>query len=240
MEKSKRREALRLRFRSTKGVLPLWFLSASLVFLAASCASTTVYNIDLAYIPTGDSPTTVEAVDGPTVTVALFNDERTIDDPIVIGRVVEANGRPSPILPQHREPCRAVVQAVSAFLTHAGYRVAPDHPPWDLREESIDPSWGKILLGGTINELFIECDRSRPLRRYSSRVNLTFVLADVKNKSILHRVTVDTAPVKQHLRFSEIKIEEELSNTLSQALEKAFAESDLPNLINGLRDRRNE
>ena len=201
---------------------------AILVMLFLSCASPSVYSIDPHYLPSAEKE---QVSRGATLTLALFNDGRQLDDDIILGRVIGRDGRVTPVLPRHREPQQAVLQALSACLTLSGHRVTARHPRWDLGEESIDRAWGRILIGGTINELFVEYDRSKPLHSSSARVNLTLVLADVEKKRILHRVTVETASQIEYLRFSETRIEEQLSNALSEALEKAFAESEVMNII---------
>ncbi len=202
--------------------------TAILTMLFLSCASPSIYSIDPHYLP---SPEKEQVSRGATLTLALFTDDRQLDDNIVLGRVIERGGRVTPVLPRHREPQQVVIQALSACLTLSGHSVAARHPRWDLREESIDQAWGRILIGGTINDLFIEYDRSKPLHTCSARVKLTLVLADVEEKRILHRVTVETKSQVQHLRFSETRIEEELSNALSEALEKVFAESEVMDII---------
>jgi len=201
------------------------------VALLLSCAPVNLYNIDIQYIPSTDK----EAAEAGSVplTVTMFNDQREREDKLLIGRVIMQDDRTVPVLPRHMEAAPAVTRALTSYLTRSGYTVSSRHPGWDLREETIDPSWKGLILGGTIKDLFIECDRSTLIRTYSSRVNLTIVLADASEKRILHRVTVRTLPTKQHLKFSEFKLEEELNAALSEALERTFADSELTDKITG-------
>lgn len=204
---------------------------AAAVALLLSCAPVNLYNIDIQYIPSTDEET-AEAGSVP-LTVTLFNDQREREDTLLIGRVITPDDRIVPVLPRHMEPAPAVTRALTSYLTRSGHTVSSRHPEWDLREDTIDPSWKGLILGGAINDLFVECDRSTFLRTYSLRVNLTIVLADAEERRILHRVTVRTLPTKQHLKFSEFKLEEELNAALSEALERTFADSELTEKITG-------
>jgi hypothetical protein len=163
---------------------------------------------------------------GP-IMVALFQDIREIDDHIVIGRVTAEGKKPLPVLPKYNKPPESIVKATEDFLIGRGYTVSAHHPVWDLQEKSIGDSWGTVLLGGTINKLFIECDRSGPVKKYKARVSVTMILADVKEKRILYKVTVESAPSRDHVRFTEIMMEQEINRALSEAIEKVFTGSAL-------------
>ena len=199
-------------------------ISAVLV-LIISCAGTAVlYNVGVRYVPTETAPKDIKETRSTVpVTVARFQDVRNVDDKIVIGRVYSADKKSLPVLPKYKKPSESIIKALEDFMTRDGFSVSVVHPDWNLQEDSIDESWGTILLGGTINDFFIECDRSEPVKKYRARVDLTLVLADIQSKQILYKVSVESSPSRDHIRFSEIMMERELNRALSQAIEQVFA-----------------
>lgn len=209
-----------------------------MLLLLISCASPRVYNVAPFYVPSAGTEGTMAPPGPEPVTITLFRDNRNLEDRLVIGRVIEMDGRPSPVLPRQDPASRMVDRALAAFLTRSGFTLSNQNPSWDLRDETLSPSWGGIILGGTINEFFIEVDRSKPLRTYTTRVGLTIVLAGGPEKRVLHRVTVETVPMTRHPVFSEIRMEEELSLALSAALERAFADSELREILISLSQGR--
>lgn len=195
----------------------------------------TLYNVDLRYIPTESASSEINKIEHiKPVTIAVFQDIREIEDHIVIGKVISDRGESIPVLPKYTKPPEAVVRAMEDFLIRKGYTVAAEHPGWDLQESLISKSWGTILLGGTINELFVTCDRSGPVKKYTSRVNLTVILADISEKRILYKVSVESAPTRDHIRFSEITMEKEINRALSDAVERVFTGSELLSKIESI------
>jgi len=207
-------------------------IGTAALMLFFACAPATIYNVDVRYVPTESSDqTSGTAASIKPVTVAMFRDVRNMEDTLVVGKVLKANGNRIPVLPRYTKPPEAVTNAVRDFLIHRGYTVSLKRPDWDLQNSSIDPSWGTILLGGTIKNLSVECDRSGPMKKYASHVGITVVLADVQQRRILHTITVDAAPTRQHIRFSEIMMEEEINRALSEAIERVFASRELTQKI---------
>ena len=51
-----------------------------------------------------------------SLTVASFIDQRKIDDTLLIGRVIESDGTPIPILPKYVKPTDAVAAALRELL----------------------------------------------------------------------------------------------------------------------------
>ena len=210
----------------------VWILPAVVLLLISSCATPAVYNVDIRYIPT-EAETKKMPIPHktavPPITVALFQDIRDIEDPIVVGTVLPdaETEKPRPVLPKYTHPPQAIVKAIGDFLTRREYTVAVSHPDWNLTENAIDESWGTVLLGGTIDELFISCDRSGIINKYRTRVGVTIVLADIKTQRILYRASVTSNPSKDDIRFSELMMEKEINRALSSAVEKLFTESAL-------------
>jgi len=122
--------------------------------------------------------------------VAEFTDARKTDDPLVIGHVIEKNGTKVLVLPKYIRPTDAVARGVRAYLRKAGYNVSGVGEKWDLQEQSISKAAnGKILIGGAIEEMEINCRRALPANTYTTRIKLTVYLADSVNKKYC------TAPV---------------------------------------------
>ena len=157
-----------------------------------------------------------------SLTVALFIDRRKMEDTILIGRVIQSNGTPIPILPKYVKPTDAVASALRELLFKAGYAVSPDRPAWDLSENAILPEWGTLLVGGTIDDLDVTCVETLTMKRYSAKARVTLFFADVQKKRIFYRVTSESSSSLDHIIFSEEKLESQINGVLSDAMEKAI------------------
>ncbi len=157
-----------------------------------------------------------------SVTVASFVDQRKMEDTLLIGRVIKSDGATIPILPQYVKPPDAVASALRELLFKSGYLVSPDRPAWDLKEASIRPEWGTILIGGTIDDLDVTCLDNLTMKRYSAKARVTLIFADVQKKRIFYRVTSESSSSLDHIIFSEEKLESQINGVLSDAMEKAI------------------
>jgi hypothetical protein len=157
-----------------------------------------------------------------SLTVASFIDQRKMDDPLLIGRVIKSDGTPIPILPRYVKPTDAVAAALRELLSKSGYTVAPDRPAWDLDEKTLKPEWGKILVGGTIDALDVTCIEMFTMKRYSAKVRVTLIFADVQAKRIFYRVVSESSSSLDHIITSEEKLESQINGVLSDAMEKAI------------------
>lgn len=192
-----------------------------LLFLLNGCAPKT-YNINMQYEPT--KIIRPAGTDGRkySLTVASFIDQRKIDDTLLIGRVIKSDGTPIPILPRYVKPADAVAAALRELLFKAGYTVAPDKPAWDLDERTIRPEWGTILVGGTIDDLDVTCIEMFTMKRYSAKVRVTLIFADVLKKRIFYRVVSESSSTLDHIFMSEERLESQINGVLSDAMEKAI------------------
>jgi hypothetical protein len=193
----------------------------SLLILASGCAPT-LYNVNMRYQATKTIPPAVTDGRKYSLTVAAFVDQRKMEDTLLIGRVTRPNGITIPILPKYVKPADAVASALRELLFKSGYTVSPDKPGWDLKEGSIRPEWGTILIGGTIDELEVTCLDSLTMKRYSAKARVTLVLADVQKKRIFYRITSESTSSLDHIVFSEEKLESQINGVLSDAMEKAI------------------
>lgn len=208
----------------------------SMVFVLALLAGCTplLYSVDMKYVPTRTFSKT-PGVAGPiVVTVAAFQDRRKIEDKMLIGRVIKADGKRIPVLPKYVKPSNAVTAPVKEFFRLAGYRVATESPAWDLQESGINKEWGAILVGGSIDELDITCQDSLTITKYTAKVKLTIYFADTLKGKIFHKVTTESSVSLDHILFSEERMEQQLNAALSDAVEKMFEGRGVANIINGI------
>ncbi len=192
-----------------------------LLLLVSGCAPA-LYSVNMRYEPTQVTPPAPTDGRKYSVTVATFVDQRKMEDTLLIGRVIKSDGAIIPILPQYVKPPDAVASALRELLFKSGYVVSPDRPAWDLKEATIRPEWGTILIGGTIDDLDVTCLDNLTMKRYSARVRVTLIFADVQKKRIFYRVTSESSSSLDHIIFSEEKLESQINGVLSDALEKAI------------------
>ncbi len=193
----------------------------SLLLLVNGCAPA-LYSVNMRYEPTKVTQPAPNDGRKYSVTVAPFVDQRKMADTLLIGRVIKSDGETIPILPQYVKPPDAVASALRELLFKSGYLVSPDKPVWDLKEASIRPEWGTILIGGTIDDLDLTCLDNLTMKRYSAKVRVTLIFADVQKKRIFYRVTSESSSSLDHIIFSEEKLESQINGVLSDAMEKAI------------------
>ena len=196
-------------------------VSFLLLLSAAGCAPK-VYNVNVRYQPTKEIQPVVTDGRKFGLTVAEFVDLRKMDDTLLIGRVIHSDGSSIPILPRVAKAPDAVTATLRSLLIQLGYGVSPERPTWDLREETIRPDWGKILVGGSIEELNVTCLDTFPRKHYTAKTRVTLAFGDVQKKRIFFRVTSESSSTLDHVIFSEEKLEDQINGVLSEAMEKAI------------------
>jgi hypothetical protein len=207
-----------------------------LVLSFSGCAATGIYSINMGYdgesavVPSYLKPD--QKALQSIITVAEFTDMRRIDDPLVIGRVIEKDGMKVLVLPKNIQPTQAVAQGIRQYLRKAGYNVSGVVNRWDLREETIPQnSNSKIVIGGAIEDMEINCRRAYPTNAYTTRMKLTIYLADAAGKKILYRATVEGTTSQEHVLFSEARMGDQASLALGDAIEKLFEKRELAQAI---------
>jgi hypothetical protein len=193
----------------------------SLLIPASGCAPA-LYNVDMRYQQTKLIPPAVTDGRKYGLTVAAFVDQRKMEDTLLIGRVTKSDGSSIPILPKYVKPADAVTSALRELLFKSGYAVSPDKPVWDLKEESIRPEWGTMLIGGIIDVLDVTCLDSLTMTRYSAKARVTLLFADVQKKRIFYKITSESTSSLDHIVLSEEKLESQINGVLSDAMEKAI------------------
>lgn len=190
--------------------------------LLCSCARAPLYTVDIGYAIPPDKIKPAEAPKNVTITVAKFNDLRNVDDKMVIGRVMQAHKSPIPIFPKFYIPSVTVTRAVRAYMNKSGYAVATGTPDWNLSDDTIAKEWGDIVIGGDIHEFELICIKERPIIKYTARVKLTAVFADVTKQETKLKVNVESSPSLEHIRFTEGKMAEVINDALTAAVNKIF------------------
>jgi len=219
-------------------LLKIAFGAFILLFLQACTPA--LYHVNLKYEPTGKFLQLEKAGPDFLVTVAMFNDIRHIDDKLQMGRVTTMDGSVVPILPQYTKVPDAVTTNIREYLFKSGYRISNDNPIWDLKEETINKGWGKILVGGNIDELEIVCDDSFPVKTYRTKVKLSFVFADVPEKRIFYRTSIRSSASLKDVSFSEKILDKQINAVFSDALEDMFNDPAMKKEIEDVSKMKNE
>jgi hypothetical protein len=161
------------------------------------------------------------------ITITEFSDTRKVDEPMVIGRVVEKNGMKTLVLPKYAKPTQAVANGMRRYLIKAGYKIAGLAGQWDLKEETIPKVDSKLIIGGNIEELELTCRKGFPTDSYKAVVKLTLVIADPAKGKVLYRGSVESNTSLEHVSFSEARLEEQINITMGDAIEKVFEDRKL-------------
>jgi hypothetical protein len=197
-----------------------WPIVVLCLFVSLAGCTPKLYSVDMRYTPTKIIEPAQNDGRKYSLTVAALVDQRKMEDNLLLGRVIESDGTPIPVLPKYVKATDAVAQALREVLTRAGYSVSPVKPAWDLEERTIRPEWGTLLVGGSIEALDVTCVESTTMKKYTAKVRVSLAFADVRKKRIFYRVTSESSASLDHILFSEEKLEEQINGALSDAMEK--------------------
>ena len=208
-------------------------ISPLLFFFFIGCAPT-LYSVDVKYLASATALTTAASSQKIIVTVAAFNDIRPGGEDLLIGRVTTALGGLTSIIPKNMKPSVAVSTIVKDVLVKSGYQVSVTIPEWNLQESAIQKDWGKILIGGNIDDLEIICQNDIPIKTYDARVKLTVVVADAQTGKIIYQVSTASKNSLEHVYFSEEMLGQQISGAITEAVEKAFEGNVVKERIKGV------
>lgn len=203
-------------------------LLALLMF--SGCAGPNLYSINMYYdayqadISTGLKNSVQNTA---TVSVAELTDIRPINDPLVIGRVIERDGTNVLVLPKNITATKAVSNGIRQYLREAGYKVSEKMEAWNLKEENIPQGDAKILVGGSIEELAINCRKGFLTNAYSGNIKIKVVFADTAVKKIVHTTVVESSYSTEDILFSENILGEQADIILADAIEKLFEDKNV-------------
>jgi len=159
---------------------------------------------------------------GAIISIAEFTDKRQVDDKKIIGQVRERDDTQVPVFSKDVIPVKAVANGIKEYLKKAGYKVADKNVQWDLKEETMPKGKGKVIIGGSIEELEVTCWRGVFSHSYKANLKLTVVIADLAKGKILHKSKVESSSSRDDVSFSEEELGGQLSTALGDAIKKVF------------------
>ena len=188
------------------------FLASSLV----SCAGTLNYPISLSYQPLKQ----YEKTGGVPVTVALLSDKRQVADKRVIGEKEDG----TPFISLVGEPTEALSKGFASYLDNRGYKVSRVNEAWDGDLKSLNPNWGTIVVGGTLDDLALNVTGNLVKTEYLYSVKFSLCIADAKSRELLHKEKIEVSSSYVTIPFSREKAEELINKALSEAVERGLAD----------------
>jgi len=212
------------------------FLALLMIALLCGCATPSIYSVNMSYDAAGAIVPTYMKPDQKAlqsiIAVAEFTDLRQVDDTLVLGRVIEKDGMKVLVLPKQSRPTRAAAEGVRQYLRNAGYNVSGVSDPWNLNEGTMPKIQNsKILIGGAIEDIEINCRRAFPTNTYTTKIKLTICVADMSGRKILHKTTVSAVSSLEHVSFTEDRMGEQAGYALGDAIEKLFEKREVAQAI---------
>lgn len=196
-----------------------------------SCAMSGYYRINMQYAPQAAPQTADSSMQQSTITAAQFTDERSVLDKSIIGKRLQADGSELKAVSQTVPPTEGVGIAIKDAFFKNGYTVFGGTPDWDGSERTIQKGWGNLVVGGFIEELDVVSTTGFLSAEYVTKVKLRVVFADVQRKRILYTTTLESSSSYKHFYFSQSRMEQEINNALSIAIEKMFANNKVEEVI---------
>ncbi len=197
-----------------------------LVIIFSGCAGPSLYSIHMYYdAEKAAIPAHLQKSGKPSgagIAVAEFSDNRQIDDRNVIGRVIHADGSKYLVFPKTVQATKSIPHGIKKYLNKAGYKVADKLEQWNLKEGDIPHGDSKLLIGGNIEELEINCRKGHLTHSYTGHITLNIYFADMAKGRILYVGQVASRYTKEGLLFSENIMGEQADIVLGDAIEKFF------------------
>ncbi len=195
-------------------VIVFLFLVSSLV----SCAGTLNYPITLLYQPLEP----YQKTGGAPVTVALLSDKRQVTDKRIIGKTEDG----TPFISLVGDPAEAISKGFALYLESRGYKVSRTNETWDGDLRSLNPDWGAIVIGGTLDAIALNVTGNLIKTEYIYSIKFTVCIADTKTKALLHKEKIEVSSSYVTVPFSREKAEELINKALSDAVVRGLADID--------------
>jgi uncharacterized lipoprotein YajG len=199
------------------------------IFIFSGCAGPSLYSINMYYDADEaaisiNSANTVKNADtaNSVISVAEFIDIRKIDDPLVIGHVVETDGMKVLVFPRNVRATKVISNGIKQYLKKSGYKVAEKIEQWNLKADNIPPGDSKVIIGGSIEDLEINCRKGSLTNSYISNIKLNIIFADASKGKILYESNVESSYSRENVLFSENILGEQADIVLADAIEKLF------------------
>lgn len=202
------------------------------LLLAAGCAPSLPYRLDLGYQPPAAGPAEGRAV---VVALAPTRDARALPDAAAVGRRITTEGQVEPMVAAREKAEAIVTDALHARLVALGYPVRR-LPSWDGRPESLDASAGQAVLAAELLDFWTEA-KSEPLKptTIASRARIRLVLADPASRRILWTNTVESASEQDVVRFTESSATRNANEALGGAIRAMLEHADLKDRLGAIR-----
>jgi len=213
------------KFLYQKGYLILALLFISL--MCVSCSSVSSYNVNIKYEPTKAVSRPDSDLSKVVFTVAEFNDSRKIDNRYIIGRVVDTKDREIPVITIQQEPSSSIAHALRDALYKANLTVAGDIPKWDLQEKGIKKEWGRIVIGGNIQQLEGVVKEGLTTKAYEAKANIKLMVGDVKKAQIFYIPTYESANTWTDISVSDEKIQKILNSVITTIIDRVISYKEL-------------
>ena len=215
-----------IRRSATGRLTALILLCAAVSFLAGCGPSVKSYVVDMRYLYGGvpDGPDGRETI---TINVARFRDGRTVPDKRVIGTVRApwwSDG--VPVVPKAGMPADIVTDGVKAQLSKGGFALSGPAPVWTLEEATMDKAWGRYVLGGVVEELYLAGKHDPPFSYNDASVRITFVLGNTQTGTI-KRFTQEKEGYQTLVSVNESDLERQINSVLSQAIAEGLYEDSV-------------
>jgi hypothetical protein len=196
-----------------------------------SCSTSGYYRLNVQYVPQKAPLLVDSSLQQYQIAAAQFNDERSVLDKSVIGKRVQADGSELKAVSQTMPPTELVGVAIKEAFQKNGYTVFGGTPSWDGTERTIQKEWRNLVVGGFIEELDVVSTTGFLSAEYATKVKLRVTFGDVLHKRILYTTTLESSSSYKHFYFSQSRMEQEINNALSIAIEKMFANNKVEEII---------
>ena len=188
------------------------FLGSCLV----SCAGPSNYPITLSYQPLKQ----YEKTGGVPFAVALFSDKRQVADKRIIGKKENS----TPFISLLGEPAVELSKGFASYLENRGHKVSRINEAWDGNLQSLNPDWGNLVVGGTLDDITLNVTGNLVKTEYLYSIKFTLYIADAKTRELLHKETFGVSSSYVTVPFSREKAEELMNTALSEAVERGLAD----------------
>ena len=80
----------------------------------------------------------------------------------------------------------------------------------------------KLFIGGSIDEMEINCRRGFPTNTYTTNMKLTIIFVDMAKGHIVYTRKVEATLSQEHFLFSEERLGDLASDVLGEAIKNVF------------------
>ncbi len=193
----------------------LWQFALIFLLLAA-CGGRKTYPVDLRYVP--QTPPSLKAEKAKVAVAPVINKRSTRND---VGIRKKLDGSVDQFTTAPTTVSEGVQKAIEKFLRAHGFTVV-ETPEWDFKPESLSRIDAHLVVGGEINRFWSRAESKVGRTIVRTELDLTIYLGKPEEGKVLSQSVEIDREVTQII-FSSDKIEKTLNESLSEAIESAFA-----------------